>query len=221
MMAKEIWGYARVSTKEQNLERQISELRQYVPKEENIISDKQSGKNFDRPGYKSLRERVREGDELYVKSIYRLGRDKEAIKNELKFLKRKGVLVHILDFPQTMLEVENEYQLRVVELINTLMIEIFSFIAQEERENIRRRQAEGIAVWRKTGKTKTGRPYGRPKIQFPSNWKKIYALWKEKRLKSKEAWYLLKISKNVFYRLVKEYESQPDCAKKKLKQYSD
>lgn len=219
-MAKEIWGYARVSTKEQNLERQISELRQYVPKEENIISDKQSGKNFDRPGYKSLRERVREGDELYVKSIYRLGRDKEAIKNELKFLKKKGVLVHILDFPQTMLEIEDEYQLRIVELINTLMIEIFSFIAQEERENIRRRQAEGIAVWRKTGKTKTGRPYGRPKIQFPSNWKKIYALWKEKRLKSKEAWYLLKISKNVFYRLVKEYESPPDVAKKKLKQYS-
>ena len=219
-MAKEIWGYARVSTKEQNLERQISELRQYVPKEENIISDKQSGKNFDRPGYKSLRERVREGDELYVKSIYRLGRDKEAIKNELKFLKKKGVLVHILDFPQTMIEVGNEYQLRVVELINTLMIEIFSFIAQEERENIRRRQAEGIAVWRKTGKTKTGRPYGRPKIQFPSNWKKIYALWKEKRLKSKEAWYLLKISKNVFYRLVKEYESPTDVVKKKLKQYS-
>jgi len=213
-MAKEIWGYARVSTKEQNLERQISELRQYVPKEENIISDKQSGKNFDRPGYKSLRERVREGDELYVKSIYRLGRDKEAIKNELKFLKKKGVLVHILDFPQTMLEIENEYQLRIVELINTLMIEIFSFIAQEERENIRRRQAEGIAVWRKTGKTKTGRPYGRPKIQFPSNWKKIYALWKEKRLKSKEAWYLLKISKNVFYRLVKEYESPPEVVKK-------
>ena len=80
-------------------------------------------------------------------------------------------------------------------------------MAQEERENIRRRQAEGIALWRKTGKTKTGRPYGRPKIQFPSNWKKIYALWKEKKLKSKEAWYLLKISKNVFYRLVKEYES--------------
>jgi len=213
-MAKEIWGYARVSTKEQNLERQISELRQYVPKEENIISDKQSGKNFDRPGYKSLRERVREGDELYVKSIYRLGRDKEAIKNELKFLKKKGVLVHILDFPQTMLEIENEYQLRIVELINTLMIEIFSFIAQEERENIRRRQAEGIAVWRKTGKTKTGRPYGRPKIQFPSNWKKIYALWKEKTLKSKEAWYLLKISKNVFYRLVKEYESPTEVVKK-------
>ena len=80
-------------------------------------------------------------------------------------------------------------------------------MAQEERENIRRRQAKGIAVWRKIGKTKTRRPYGRPKIQVPSNWKKIYTLWKEKKLKSKEAWYLLKISKNVFYRLVREYEA--------------
>lgn len=175
-MSKEIWGYARVSTKEQNLERQLVELRQYVPKEENIISDKQSGKDFDRTGYQSLRERVREGDELYIKSIYRLGRDKDAIKDELRFFKKKGVIVHILTFPQTMIEVTDEHQKSVMELVNNLLIEVFSFVAQEERENIRRRQAEGIALWRKTGKTKTGRPYGRPKIPFPSNWKKIYAL---------------------------------------------
>jgi len=199
-MSKEIWGYARVSTKEQNLERQLVELRRHVPKEENIISDKQSGKDFERTGYKSLKERVREGDELYVKSIYRLGRDKDAIKDELRFFKEKGVIVHILNFPQTMLEVSDEHQRSVMELVNNLLIEVFSFMAQEERENIRRRQAEGIAVWRKTGKTKTGRPYGRPKIQFPSNWKKIYALWKEKKLKSNEAWYLLKISKRLCQR---------------------
>ena len=207
-MAKEIWGYARVSTKEQNLERQLVELRRYVPKAENIISDKQSGKDFNRPGYQSLKEHVRESDELFITSIYRLGRDKDAIKNELGFFKEKGVIVHILNFPQTMLVVCDEHQRSVMELVNNLLIEVFSFIAQEERENIRRRQAEGIALWRKTGKTKTGRPYGRPKIQFPSNRKKIYALWKEKKLKSKEAWYLLKISKNVFYRLVKEYEQR-------------
>ena len=93
-MAKEILGYARVSTKEQNLERQLVELRRYVPKAKNIISDKQSGKDFERTGYKSLKERVREGDELYVKSIYRLGRDKDAIKNELRFFKDKGIIVH-------------------------------------------------------------------------------------------------------------------------------
>ena len=207
-MPKEIWGYARVSSKEQNLERQLVELRQYVPKAENIISDKQSGKDFDRPGYQSLKERVREGDELFITSIYRLGRDKDAIKDELRFFKKNGVSVHILNFPQTMLEVNDEHQRSVMELFNNLLIEVFSFIAQEERENIRRRQAEGIALWRKTGKTKTGRPYGRPKTKFPSNWKKIYTLWKDKKLKSKEAWYLLKISKNVFYRLVKEYEAE-------------
>lgn len=207
-MGKEIWGYARVSSKEQNLTVQMIELAKYVPKLENIFSDKQSGKDFDRPGYKMLKEKVREGDELYVKSIYRFGRNKEAIKEELKFFKRKGVAVHILNFPQTMIPIENEYQMRAMELVNNLMIEIFGFIAEEERENIRRRQAEGIALWKKTGKTRTGRPYGRPKIKMPSNWEKVYNLWKEKRIQSKEAWTLLKVSKNIFYRFVKEYESK-------------
>ena len=205
-MSKEIFGYARVSSKEQNLTRQLVELSKYVPKRENIFCDKQSGKDFERSGYKLLKEKVRADDELYVKSIYRLDRNKEMIKEELSYFKKKGVHVHILNFPQTMVEVNNKSQKNIMELVNNLLIEVFSFMAEEERENIRRRQAEGIAVWRQTGKTKTGRPYGRPKIQHPSNWKKIYTLWKEKKLKSKEAWYLLKISKNTFYRLVKEYE---------------
>ena len=85
-MSKEIWGYARVSTKEQNLERQLVELRQYVPKEENIISDKQSGKDFERTGYKSLKERVREGDEEYLSLRKRQGRNKE----RAKILQEKG-----------------------------------------------------------------------------------------------------------------------------------
>ena len=207
-VSKEIFGYARVSTKEQNLERQLVELRKYVPKEENIYNDKKSGKDFERSGYKLLKEKVRTGDELYIKSIYRLGRNKDAIKEELQYFKKKGIHVHILDFPQTMVEVKSKTQESIMELVNNLLIEVFSFMAEEERENIRRRQAEGIALWKQTGKTKTGRPYGRPKIQLPSNWQKIYTLWQEKRIKSKEAWYLLKISKNTFYRLVKEYESQ-------------
>ena len=205
-MSKEIFGYARVSTKEQNLDRQLIELRRYVPKEENIFCDKQSGKDFERSGYKLLKEKVRTDDELYIKSIYRLGRNKEMIKEELRYFQNKGVHVHILDFPQTMVEVKSKSQKSIMELVNNLLIEVFSFMAEEERENIRRRQAEGIALWKQTGKTKTGRTYGRPKIQFPSNWKKVYDLWREKKLKSKEAWYLLKMSKNTFYRLVKEYE---------------
>ena len=207
-MSKEIFGYARVSTKEQNLERQLIELRRYVSKEENIFWDKQSGKDFERSGYKLLKEKVRADDELYIKSIHRLGRNKEMIKDELRYFKNKGVHVHILNFPQTMVEVKSKSQKSIMELVNNLLIEVFSFMAEEERENIRRRQAEGIALWKQIDKTKTGRPYGRPKIQLPSNWQKIYTLWREKRIKSKEAWYLLKISKNTFYRLVKEYESQ-------------
>ena len=205
-VSKEIFGYARVSTKEQNLERQLVELRKYVTKEENIFCDKQSGKDFERSGYKLLKEKVRTGDELYIKSIYRLGRNKEMIKEELSYFKKKGVHVHILNFPQTMVEVNNEMQRKIMELVNNLLIEVFSFMAEEERENIRKRQAEGIEIWRQTGKTKTGRPYGRPRKNYPSNWKKIYDLWKEKKLKTKEAWYLLKLSKNTFYKLVKEYE---------------
>ena len=132
-----------------------------------------------------LKEKVREGDELYVKSIYRFGRNKEAIKEELKFFKRKGVAVHILNFPQTIIPIENEYQMRAMELVNNLMIEIFGFIAEEERENIRRRQAEGIALWKKTGKTRTGRPYGRPKIKMPSNGKKFILCGKKSEFNPK------------------------------------
>ena len=92
-MAKVIWGYARVSTKEQNLDRQLIELRQYVPKEENILSDKQSGKDFNRVAYQKLKSMARSGDEIYVKNIYRLGRNKEMIKNELQYFKNKGIHV--------------------------------------------------------------------------------------------------------------------------------
>lgn len=205
-MAKEIWGYARVSTKEQNLERQMVELRQYVPKEDNILSDKQSGKDFNRTAYRKLKAMARSGDEIYVKNIYRLGSNKQMIKDELQYFKDHGIHVHILSFPQTMVNVEDEHQKGVMELVTNLLIEVFSFIAEEERNNIRTRQAEGIAVWRKTGKTKTGRPYGRPRTQLPGNWNKIYAIWKEKRIKAKEAWRLLNISKNTFYRFVREHE---------------
>ena len=133
-MSKEIFGYARVSTKEQSLDRQLVELRRYVPNEENIFTDKQSGKDFERSGYKLLKEKVRADDELYIKSIYRLGRNKEMIKEELRYFQNKGVHVHILDFPQTMVEVKSKSQKSIMELVNNLLIEVFSFMAEEERK---------------------------------------------------------------------------------------
>ena len=83
-------------------------------------------------------------------------------------------------------------------------------MAEVERNNIRARQAEGIRVWKETKTTKTGRPYGRPRKEIPSNWNKVYDLWKSKQIKSKEAWLLLKVSRNTFYKLVKEYEARFD-----------
>ena len=209
-MAKEIWGYARVSTKEQNLARQITELRKFVPQKENIYTDQKSGKDFDRTEYKALKAVVRSGDELYVKSLDRFGRNKNLIKDELQWFRDKGVLIHIIDFPQTMVKVKDKQQRDMLDLATNIMIEILSYMAEVERNNIRARQAEGIRVWKETKTTKTGRPYGRPRKEIPSNWNKVYDLWKSKQIKSKEAWLLLKVSRNTFYKLVKEYEASLD-----------
>ena len=202
-MSKKIWGYARVSTPEQNLERQLYALQKYV-NEEDIFIDKVSGKKFDREQYKQLRMIAREGDELFVKSIDRLGRNKEGIKDELQYFKKKGVIVHILDFPQTLVSVEDEHTKNIMDMVTNLLIEVFGFVAEEERNMIRARQAEGIAAWRRTGKTKTGRPYGRPRKEVSAQaWDNVRSLVKEKRIKTTQAWQLLGVSKNTYYRLIR------------------
>jgi DNA invertase Pin-like site-specific DNA recombinase len=88
------------------------------------------------------------------------------------------------------------------------MVEVLSYVAEEERKATLARQAEGIAVWRRTGKTKTGRPYGRPRVRRPNNWEQVYEAWKGQHIRSKDAWKLLNVSKNIFYRLVHEYEEE-------------
>ncbi len=203
-MAKEIFGYARVSTQGQNVDRQIVELRKYVKKEGNVYSDKQSGKDFKRAAYQKMKDALRDGDELYIKSLDRLGRNKQQIKDELQQLQRKGVFVHILDFPQTMITTKDKQQRELLDLATNIMIEILGYVAEKERENIKQRQAEGIDVWRRTGKTKTGRPYGRPRKEAPKNWSKVYKLWERKEIKSKEAISMLGIGRNMFYRLIHE-----------------
>ncbi len=198
-----IFGYARVSTKDQNLDRQIVELKKYVPDEKNIYQDKRSGKDFQRAAYQHLKEITRAGDEIYIKSLDRLGRNKQQIKNELQHFKEKGVFVRIIDFPQTMMETKNKQQREIFDLITNIVIEVLGYVAETERENLRERQAEGIEVWRRTGKTKTGRPYGRPRKERPKNWNKIIKLWENKELQTKEAAGLLGVSRNTFYRLLK------------------
>ncbi len=203
-MAKEIFGYARVSTQGQNVDRQTAELRKYVKKAENLYIDKQSGKDFKRAGYQKMKDAFRAGDELYIKSLDRLGRNKQMMTDELQDLRRKGVFVHILDFPQTMIATKDKQQRELLDLATNIMIEILGYVAEKERENIQQRQAEGIATWRRTGKTKTGRPYGRPRKEAPKNWNKVYKLWKRKEIKTKEAISMLGIGRNMFYRLIHE-----------------
>ena len=201
-MGKRKYGYARVSTKEQNLARQIHELKKYV-KQEDIFTDLQSGKDFERLQYKKMKEEVCSGDEIYVMSIDRLGRNKQLIKEELQYFQKHGVILHILNFPQTLINIEDERQKSIMDLVTNLLIEVFSFMAEEERKMIRERQAEGIAAWRRTGQTKTGRPYGRPKKDVSEKeWDKIETLLKEKRIKTRDAWKLLNVSKNTYYSLL-------------------
>lgn len=184
-MSSKIFGYIRVSTPEQNIERQKYDLSKFVKNEDNIFIDKQSGRDFNRPAYKELKLKVRDGDDLYVHSIDRFGRNKTMISEELEWFRKNGIHVHILDIPQTLLEPKDDQQREILEMATNIVIEVLSYVAQKEREMTKKRQAEGIAVWRRTGQTKTGRPYGRPKCEIlPKNWEKAYRCYGKRRTSS-------------------------------------
>lgn len=149
-------GYARVSSREQNLDRQIISLKQYVP-EEMIVTDKASGKNFDRAGYQSLKigiGKLVKGDTLYIKSLDRFSRNKEEAKKELQYFSEIGVRVKILDIPSTMINIEEGTgQEWILDMINNILIEVLSSISENERATILARQSEGIAAMPIDGKT--------------------------------------------------------------------
>lgn len=199
------YGYARVSTKEQNLDRQILELKKYIDDERDIITDKQSGKDFDRVGYRSLRETLlRKGDTLIVKSLDRLGRNKQAIKDELEYFRKSGIRVQILDLPTTMIDVpDGENGSWIIDMLNNMMIEVLASMAEQERLTIRKRQAEGIAAAKLKGKH-----LGRPKAQYPDDWAKVYGIWKAGNITAVQAMQELNLKKATFYNLVKKYESK-------------
>lgn len=207
-------GYARVSTREQNLDRQLVALQQYVAADM-IVTDKASGKDLNRAGYQSLKVgigKLVKGDTLYIKSIDRLSRNKDDAKRELKYFSDLGVRVKILDIPTTMMDLPDGQEW-VIDMINNILIEVLSSIAQNERETTKRRQAEGLAVMpidEKTGKkksAKTGRVIGRPPIKFPANWSAVYPDWKAGNITAVTAMDLMGLKRNSFYNLVKRYES--------------
>lgn len=206
-------GYARVSSREQNLDRQLAALQKYVPPDM-IVTDKASGKNLNRPGYQSLKAgigKLVQGDTLIVKSLDRLSRNKEDAKKELQYFSSIGVRVKILDLPTTMADIP-EGQDWVLDMVNNILIEVLSSIAENERLTIRSRQAEGLAampVDKKSGKKisrKTGRCVGRPPVQFPENWEEYYRKWKKKEITAVSAMDHLGLKPNSFYKLVHRYE---------------
>lgn len=202
-MCKKVYGYARVSSKEQNLDRQIEVLRAYGIDDRDIITDKQSGKDFNREGYKTLRNTLlRDGDTLVIKELDRLGRDMEQIKEEWNNLLKSGIDIIVIDTP--ILNTTNKGDLEK-SLISNIVFELLSYMAEKERQKIKQRQAEGIAI----AKSK-GVKLGRPGIEYPSNWNEVYNQWKGKEITAVKAMELLGLKKNSFYKLVKEYEGKEE-----------
>ena len=199
-MDKRTWFYARVSSSSQSLARQLAKFRELGADERQIITDKESGKDFNRQGYLALKNQLlRSGDELVVTSIDRLGRNKEQIKQELEYLKANGIRVKILDIPTTLIEFP-EGQEWVCDMVNNILIEVLGSIAQHERECIRSRQAVGIAEAKKNPAIK----FGRPRAEKPDNWDAVIARWRNKEIKAVEAMQELKLTKATFYKFVKE-----------------
>lgn len=198
-MQSRIMGYARVSTKEQNLDRQLVALSKYVPPE-NIVVDKMSGKSLDRPGYTALKGPLglRPGDTLYIKSLDRLSRRKTDIKAELQWFKDNGVRLMIIDLPTSMIRVP-EGQEWIIEMIENIIIEVLASIAEQERETTLERQREGIDAAKAKGKY-----LGRPRLDVPENWDEVMEKWKSGEITAKKAMELSGLKRSSFYKLVQK-----------------
>ena len=195
------FGYVRVSSKEQNLDRQLEALKGYVTDEKYIYSDKASGKDMEREGFQNMLKAMRAGDTLFIKSIDRLGRNKDLIKSYLEHFKKEGIRVKIIDLPTTMQDVPagNEW---VIDMINNIIIEVYTSMAEQERVNIKQRQSEGIAVAKAKGKH-----LGRPVLELPKEWDKMYKEWKAGKITAVKFMEEVGMKKATFYKKVKEYEA--------------
>lgn len=198
-MSNKIFGYIRVSSKEQNTDRQKQALLEYGVDERDIIEDKVSGKDFNRNGYLTLKNSLlRDGDTLVIKELDRLGRNMDMIKNEWQEIQSNGIDIVVLDTP--ILNTKNKSDLEK-KLIANIVFELLTYMAEKERIKIKTRQAEGIAIAKSKGLYK-----GRKKI-VNENFKNVYNDWKKGKLTAVKAIEMLDMKKSTFYRRVKEYES--------------
>ena len=199
------FGYIRVSTKEQNIDRQKEELIKQGADESRLFIDYATGKNTDRVALQHLLQALQDGDTLYIHELDRLGRSKRDIISVLKEIHEKGVTVRILDIPTTLIDLSSFGDLTkpIMDMINNLLIEVYATLAEAELKKMQKRQKEGIEAAQKRGVK-----FGRPKHQIDKGFIKIYNLWQKKEVTSTMAWQLLGLKKDTFYRLVKEYQSE-------------
>ena len=193
--------YARISTKDQTIERQIVEAKKLGIDEEYVFLEVASGKDFKRPEYQLLKRMLREGDVLYIKSLDRLGRNKQMILDEWnELVKIKKVDIVVLDMP--LLDTTKYKDMNGIEnLISDIILQLLSYMAEDERLRIRERQKEGIQIAREKGVK-----FGRRKIEPGEKFEEVYKEWREGKITAVKAMSLLGLKSNTFYRRVKEYE---------------
>lgn len=194
-----IYGYIRVSSIDQNEDRQLMAMRQLQIPPENIFIDKQSGKGFDRPAYQMLLKKLKHGDLLYIKSIDRLGRNYEDVQSQWRVLtKERGADIAVIDMP--LLDTRLNKDLMGT-FIADLVLQILSFVAESERDTIRKRQAEGIAAAKARGVR-----FGRPVKKSPKNFVEMVGKWEDGKLSTKEVLQKTGLMASTFYRRYREYK---------------
>lgn len=203
----EVYAYIRVSTQEQHTDRQIEGIKKHFPtiNQENLFIEKVSGKRGmdERQEYSILRRVLRSGDELVIDSLDRLGRRKADIKAELEYLKNRGVILRVLLIPTTLSEVDGQASW-ALEMINNLLIEVYSSLAEQELVEKERRQRDGIEAAKARGVYKGRKPIEYDQAKFTE----LYTRWKAGAIKAKEFMSLIGLKPNTFYRAVQRYEGQ-------------
>ncbi|MCM1561917.1 MAG: recombinase family protein [Butyrivibrio sp.] len=205
MEGQKFYGYVRCSSRDQNEDRQMIALKEMGIPEKQIYMDKQSGKDFERPQYKRLLQKLDHGSVLFVQSIDRLGRSYEELNEQWRIItKEKGADIVVVDMP--ILDTRREKNL-LGTFISDIVLALLSYIAENERINIRQRQAEGIAAARARGVK-----FGRPPVPLPDNFHEVHKQWREKKITLKQAAFACGLAESTFYDRARKYEkaSKPE-----------
>lgn len=197
-----IYAYIRVSTKQQKIDRQYQEIKEFNIEDKKIYIDKESGKDFDRTNYQKLIKKLKKDDLLIIKSIDRLGRNYQMILEEwARITKTIGADIKVIDMP--LLDTRIEGKNLVGKFISDIVLQVLSFVAENERNNIKQRQAEGIRIAKEKGVK-----FGRPKVVLPHNTNEIIKKYINKEITNVEAAKIIGVSRGTFFRVVRDYKNK-------------